>query len=98
MKNRIPISIGLCIFIMIFPFLVFGKPNNNNPITRITQLEEETASLSATAGEVLSEIVPVGTIAMWSGALDTLPEGWALCDGENGTPDLRERFVLGCND
>lgn len=37
--------------------------------------------------------VPSGFIGMWSGS--TVPDGWALCDGENGTPDLRDRFVLG---
>ena len=30
---------------------------------------------------------------MWSGA--AAPEGWALCDGKNGTPDLQGRFILG---
>jgi len=37
----------------------------------------------------------VGSIAMWSGLLSNIPKGWALCDGTNGTPDLRERFVRG---
>jgi len=37
--------------------------------------------------------IPVGGIIMWSGA--TVPPGWALCNGQNGTPDLRGRFVLG---
>ncbi|MCX6915743.1 MAG: tail fiber protein, partial [Verrucomicrobia bacterium] len=36
---------------------------------------------------------PLGGIIMWSGA--TVPSGWALCDGNNNTPDLRGRFVLG---
>jgi hypothetical protein len=36
-----------------------------------------------------------GGIIIWSG--DVAPEGWALCDGTNGTPDLRGRFVLGYN-
>ena len=37
--------------------------------------------------------VPSGGIIMWSGA--EVPEGWALCDGASGTPDLRDRFVVG---
>ncbi|WPD21072.1 MAG: hypothetical protein SD837_12765 [Candidatus Electrothrix scaldis] len=38
---------------------------------------------------------PAGGIILWSGEIGNIPEGWALCDGTNGTPDLRERFVLG---
>lgn len=38
-------------------------------------------------------IVPQGTITMWSGL--TIPDGWALCNGSNGTPDLRNRFIVG---
>jgi hypothetical protein len=40
--------------------------------------------------------IPSGIITMWSGA--ELPEGWALCDGSEGTPDLRNRFVVGSGD
>lgn len=39
--------------------------------------------------------VPKGGIIMWSGAEDQIPDGWALCDGSNGTPNLRDRFVVG---
>jgi hypothetical protein len=39
--------------------------------------------------------VPAGAIIMWSGSLDDIPHGWALCDGTDGTPDLRDRFILG---
>ncbi len=39
--------------------------------------------------------VPRGGIIMWSGTTGNIPAGWALCDGANGTPDLRERFVVG---
>lgn len=42
--------------------------------------------------------IPKGLISMWSGTIDTIPEGWALCDGEKGTPDLRNRFVMGASD
>jgi len=38
--------------------------------------------------------MPSGVIVMWSGSLSEIPDGWALCDGTNGTPDLRDRFVL----
>lgn len=37
--------------------------------------------------------VPVGAIVLWSGSVDVLPSPWQLCDGTNGTPDLRNRFV-----
>jgi len=36
-----------------------------------------------------------GMIMLWSGATNTVPSGWALCDGNNNTPDLRDRFVVG---
>ncbi len=39
--------------------------------------------------------LPQGLISMWSG--EEIPTGWALCDGTNGTPDLRGRFVVGLN-
>ncbi|WP_461632731.1 hypothetical protein [Labilibaculum euxinus] len=40
-------------------------------------------------------IVPRGLISMWSGDQASLPRGWNLCDGTNGTPDLRGRFIVG---
>ena len=39
-------------------------------------------------------VLPKGIITMWSGSDDSIPSGWALCNGENGTPDLRGRFIL----
>lgn len=38
---------------------------------------------------------PVGAIVIWSGTVNNIPSGWALCDGQDGRPDLRDRFVLG---
>ncbi|EGW42612.1 hypothetical protein [Bilophila sp. 4_1_30] len=43
----------------------------------------------------LEEAVPTGFIGMWSGSASTIPTGWALCDGTNGTPNLTDRFILG---
>lgn len=36
-----------------------------------------------------------GTVKIWNGLVSQIPSGWALCDGSNGTPDLRGKFVKG---
>ena len=36
-----------------------------------------------------------GMIMMWSGAANQIPSGWALCNGQNGTPPLQDRFIVG---
>ncbi|HBV97786.1 MAG TPA: hypothetical protein DEF36_12170 [Desulfotomaculum sp.] len=50
-------------------------------------------------GKVVAEpaptAIPSGVILMWSGTEVSIPTGWALCNGQNGTPDLRNRFVVG---
>jgi hypothetical protein len=38
---------------------------------------------------------PAGVIVLWSGSIGSIPSGWALCNGSNGTPDLRNRFIVG---
>ncbi|MBX9654481.1 phage tail protein [bacterium] len=62
-----------------------------------------TAPVTATSAE-LNISVPIGMIMLWSGAANTIPVGWHLCDGtvvnrsDTGTiacPDLRDRFVIG---
>jgi hypothetical protein len=40
-------------------------------------------------------VIPPGGIIMWSGSEANIPTGWLLCNGSNGTPDLRNRFVVG---
>lgn len=39
--------------------------------------------------------IPAKTIVSIAGTEDDVPDGWVICDGQNGTPDLRGRFVLG---
>jgi len=39
--------------------------------------------------------VAVGSIMIWSGATNNIPTGWQLCDGTNGSPDLRDKFIVG---
>lgn len=42
-----------------------------------------------------SESLPIGSVIMWAGTLETIPTGWHLCDGTEGTIDLRGMFALG---
>jgi len=51
---------------------------------------ETQAQLPGTMGGV-----PTGAILMWSGSSASIPAGYALCNGSNGTPDLRDRFIVG---
>jgi len=46
---------------------------------------------------LLQQSTPVGGIIMWSGAINEIPEGWKLCDGDMGTPNLSGRFIVGYN-
>ncbi len=41
------------------------------------------------------DAIPCGSIIMWTGDIDNVPTGWALCDGTGGTPDLNDRFPRG---
>ena len=38
------------------------------------------------------QMLPKGIISMFQGS--KVPAGWAICDGANGTPDLRDKFIL----
>lgn len=49
----------------------------------------------ATTAFVLANGVPSGAIMLWSGSIASIPSGWFLCNGSNGTPDLRDRFIVG---
>ena len=42
-------------------------------------------------------MIPAGLISLWSGTIATIPAGWVLCNGANGTPDLRNKFIVGAN-
>lgn len=55
------------------------------------------ASIATISGDSGSSSggVPIGTIVIWSGTSEDIPSGWALCDGQDGRPDLRDKFVLG---
>lgn len=51
------------------------------------------AELNAVAGG--TNLFKPNMILLWSGTIATIPTGWVLCNGTAGTPDLRDRFVVG---
>jgi len=69
---------------------------NSLGVTGATTL---TGNLIVTAPSTISGngTIPVGGIIMWSGTIVNIPTGWALCDGSNNTPDLRNKFVIGAH-
>ena len=75
--------------------------NDPNYATTITSALGTKATISAlTALEtslqnLIQTRLPSGVILMWSGSIATIPTGWVLCDGTNGTPNLRDRFIVG---
>jgi hypothetical protein len=64
-----------------------------------SQITDFTAAVTAVATAIPSISYTRGMIMMWSGSLAEIGvgslAGWSLCDGSNGTPDLRDRFILG---
>lgn len=68
-----------------------GKGN----LTATTSLTAPTVNASTVVQQAGAALVPKGVIVLWSGAVNAVPAGWALCDGTNGTPDLRDKFLVG---
>lgn len=58
--------------------------------TNTTQL-----ATTAFATTAIANAIPSGIISLWYGSVASIPSGWALCNGLNGTPDLRDRFIVG---
>ncbi|KKN14573.1 hypothetical protein LCGC14_0994790 [marine sediment metagenome] len=43
----------------------------------------------------LTKHIVKGMIQLWYGSIASIPGGWQLCDGTNGSPDLDTRYVMG---
>ncbi len=77
-----------------------GPALSNEAIQSISSVYSNTAgtvtlnNLKVTGS---SNLTPKGTVVSWYGDITKIPATWALCDGTNGTPDLRGRFILGYN-
>ena len=85
-------------------FVTFvGSSSGNNPIRVDTDLKYNPSTNRLTAGSFAGdgsaltgvESFVTGMIILWYGNTGNVPTGFVLCDGNNGTPDLRDRFVIG---
>jgi hypothetical protein len=63
----------------------------------ITSLEGEINKINQEAYK-LNRMFSKGMIIAWYGEIDKIPENWAICDGTNGTPDLRNKFIIGSSE
>ena len=66
-----------------------------NPVTNTLNVPNISGNGSGLSG---IESFVTGMIILWSGAANAIPTGFVLCDGNNSTPDLRNRFVVGAGD
>ena len=74
-----------------------GNPGADNSTKGDKGQKGEDNSTKGQKGEVgsITAAIPSGGIIIWSGASNAIPSGWYLCNGSNGTPDLRNRFIVG---
>jgi len=86
------VALLIIIVIMIICFL-----RNSKEDFRFNVSSASSMVLTDSDGNLSSIPFPKGIVVIWSGNLADIPKGWALCDGTQGTPDLRGRFVLGVN-
>jgi microcystin-dependent protein len=54
---------------------------------------DKTTAIATTA--FVHSVLPTGIIVMWNNTAASIPAGWQLCNGSNGTPDLRGQFIIG---
>ena len=66
-----------------------------SPVVPTVVASDDSTKAASTA--FVRDIIPAGVIVMWSGSIATIPAGWLLCNGSNGTPDLRNKFIIAAN-
>jgi microcystin-dependent protein len=65
-----------------------GSPTAPTPASNADNTQVATTAF-------VRDVIPAGVILAWSGSVAAIPVGWQLCDGTNGTPNLRDRFIVG---
>jgi microcystin-dependent protein len=71
----------------------FTLANLVNPVATTKAASDVSTAVATTA--FVHSVMPTGIIVMWNSTAASIPAGWQLCNGSNGTPDLRDRFIVG---
>lgn len=80
----------------------FDKPEQTQEELSATEaaladLDGRVDEVSNVADEALETAetgqVPIGSVTPYAGAIGDIPSNWSVCDGTNGTPDLRGMFI-----
>lgn len=69
--------------------------NGAGGVAALASLAAPIVSATTSIQKAGHELLPTGVICMWSGSIATIPGGWALCNGSNGTPNLQDKFIVG---
>jgi microcystin-dependent protein len=72
-----------------------GVTNTMRLTTMVTTTQVTNISTDLCSAQFVHSILPYGSITMWYGTVETIPAGWALCNGTNDTPNLVDRFIVG---
>lgn len=76
-------------------YVTFGNGSGSQPWNEFTRIEP-LKLIMETVSELKARMLPVLTNPiLWSGNIADIPTGYQLCDGTNGTPDLRKKFIVG---
>jgi microcystin-dependent protein len=71
----------------------FTLANLITSVATTKNANDNTTAVATTA--FVHAVLPTGIIVMWNSTAASIPAGWQLCNGSNGTPDLRGQFIVG---
>lgn len=69
-------------------------PGVENQAITNAKIDTGAVSTQKVDASINNALVPINGIIMYSGLQADIPANWAICDGNNGTPNLVNKFVV----
>jgi microcystin-dependent protein len=97
--NKKYLGFILVIIVVIISIMITKTKENItiNSVTDLLGINSSNELVSKNTSDINFSKIDEKIIFMWSGNVDNIPTGWYLCDGNNSTPDLRGRFIVGAS-